>query len=326
MGQIETPHVPGFRILRRLGAGASGTVYQAIQDDSERELALKVFEPVDDPDAVTPDEIARERAVAGALRHRHLARILGMGEHGDRRWLAAEYLPGGTLADRIAARMPVAEVLRVLREVAQGLGHAHACGVVHGDVKPGNVLFRANGDAVLADFGIAAFARAGDHRALMQGGTPAYMSPQQARGEPVDGRSDFYSLGVVLHEMLTGRLPWPAPEDGVAVTRRDLAAPRLPARHHWLQPLLDALLAEHPDDRPADARALLALLSTLCAASPEAQGLKPGAGAEDAAARVHGRHEQRQAQARRRRLRRGVALVVALLAAALAGALLLRGG
>ncbi len=315
MSRESAPQVPGFRLLRRLGAGATGTVYHTIQDGTERELALKVFEPADDPDATTPEQIEREREVAASLRHRNLARIHAVGEHGDRRWLASEYLPGGTLAERIAARMRVNEVLQVLRDVTQGLGHAHARGIVHGDVKPGNVLFRGAGEAVLVDYGIAAFAREGDRRARMQGGTPEYMSPEQARGEPVDGRSDFFSLGVVLHEMLTGRVPWPADAGGAVGDRAP--APLLSSRHLWLQPLLDALLAERPDDRPDDARALLALLSSLCAASPEAQGLLPRSGDDDGAGRVHGRHES--AQARRRRVRRTMAW------AALAAALLMTG-
>lgn len=318
MSREAAPQVPGFRILRRLGAGSSGTVYHAIQDGTEREVALKVFEPADDPDATTPAQIEREREVAASLRHRHLARIHAMGEHGDRRWLASEYLAGGSLAERIAARMRVGEVLQVVRDVAQGLGHAHARGVVHGDVKPGNILFRGAGDAVLVDYGIAAFAREGDRRVRMQGGTPEYMSPEQARGEPVDGRSDFFSLGVVLHEMLTGRVPWPADAGGEARDRGQ--APLLPARHRWLQPLLDALLAERPEDRPEDARALLSLLSSLCAASPEAQSLLPHPGDDIEAGRVHGRYES--VRARRRQLRRASARALLVLALVLIGAFL----
>lgn len=319
MSRAAAVQVPGFRILRRLGAGSSATVYHAIQDDTERELALKVFEPADNPEAATPAEVERERKVAASLRHRNLARIHAVGEHGDRRWLATEYLSGGTLAERIAARMRVGEILQVVRDVAQGLGHAHARGVVHGDVKPGNILFRGAGEAVLVDYGIAAFARDGDRRAMMQGGTPEYMSPQQARGEPVDGRSDFYSLGVVLHEMLTGRVPWVAAEEGASTLAR-VGVPSLPARHGWLQPLLDALLADCPEDRPADAHALLALLSSLCAASPEAQSLLSRPDDDTEGTRVHGRHEL--ARARRRRLRRRLAILLAGLALVLIGALL----
>ncbi len=317
MGQAVVPHVAGFRILRRLGEGASAAVYHAIQEDSEREVALKVFEPMEEPDAVDPADIERERGLAAALRHRNLARILAMGEYGERRWLATEYLPGGTLAERIAARMRPADVLQVVRDLAQGLGHAHAQGIVHGDVKPANVLFRNAGEAVLVDFGSAAFAGKGSAR--LQGGTPGYMSPEQAAGEPVDGRSDLYGLGVVLHEMLTGRLPRPPDEPG-AELRRPAPVPPLPVRHRWLQPLLDALLAERPEDRPADARALLHLLSSLCAASPEAQALLPIAAEEVARARVHGRHES--VRERQRRRRRWILLAATALALVLVGVLL----
>lgn len=309
MVREELPLIPGFRVLRRLGSGASGSVYQAIAQDTEREVALKLFEPADDPEAATPAEIEHEREVAARLRHRNLARILAVGAHGDRRWLASEYLAGGDLTARIAARMRVADALAVVGDVARGLGHAHARGVVHGDVKPANILFRGSGEAVLVDFGIAALAREGESRATMQGGTPDYMSPEQSRGEPVDGRTDFYSLGVVLHEMLVGRLPWPSGARAEFIERGE-GAPRLPARHQWIQPLLDALLAENPDDRPRDARALLALLSSVCACAPEADAVAPFVATSESG-RVRGRHEvEAVRRARRRRITARLTLIL----------------
>lgn len=283
MSRDALPRIPGFRLLRKLGAGASGTVFHAIQDGTDREVALKLFAPADHPDATLPEDVERERRVAASLRQRNLARIHAMGEYGESRWLACEYLPGGTLAERIAARMPLNQVLDAMADIARGLGHAHARGVVHGDVKPGNVLFRDAHEAVLVDYGVAAFAH--DAPVALQGGTPDYMSPEQARGEAIDGRSDFYSLGITLHEMLTGRIP-PRLEDGELLPHRII--PVLPARVRWLQPLLDALLAEDPDERPADARALLAMLASLRVASPEASALVSSAPAYDIPPRIHG--------------------------------------
>ncbi|MCX7563920.1 serine/threonine-protein kinase [Xanthomonadaceae bacterium XH05] len=270
------PAIPGYRILRRLGAGASGTVFHAIQEGTDREVALKLFEPVDHPDATRPEDVDRERRVAASLRHRNLARIHAIGDYGDQRWLACEFLAGGTLSQRIAMRMPLAQVLDVVCDIARGLGHVHARGIVHGDVKPANVLFRGGrdprtaNDAVLVDYGVAVFAT--DGRTTMQGGTPDYMSPEQARGGVIDGRSDFYSLGVTLHEMLVGRVPL---RDGNGELPSHRAIPRLPDRVHWLQPLLDTLLAEDPAERPDDTGALLDMLASLRLASPEAAVLDP---------------------------------------------------
>lgn len=289
MPHTTLPRIPGFRLLRRLGAGASGAVYQAIQDGTDREVALKLFAPADNPEATLPEDVERERRVAASLHHRNLARIHAIGSYGEQRWLACEYLSGGTLAERIAARMSTEQALDALHHIARGLGHAHARGIVHGDVKPGNVLFRGGADArhaheaVLVDYGVAAFAH--DGCATLQGGTPDYMSPEQARGEPIDGRSDFYSLGVTLHEMLTGRTP-PHGQSGEASSPRPV--PQLPQRVRWLQPLLDALMAEDPAERPADARALLEMLASLRVASPEAAVLsRPGSESEQLP-RIHG--------------------------------------
>ena len=285
MAREVLPRVPGFRILRRLGAGARGTVYQAIQDETEREVALKLFEPMDEPDAALPEEIEHERHVAASLRHRNLVRIHAMGEHGQRRWLASEYLPGGTLDERMGKPLAPARALEILGDLARGLGHAHARGVFHGDVKPGNVLFRGmhgSGDAVLVDFGTAVWLHDGAARAA--GGTPGYMSPEQARGGPIDVRSDFYSLGVVLYEMLTQHLPLLDASQSARVR----GAVDLPAPVQWLRPLFDALLAQEACDRPVDARALLALLESLQAASPEATDVLPRPSDLSLHQRIHG--------------------------------------
>ena len=278
------PHVPGFHILRRIGAGAYGTVFQAIQDGTDRPIALKLFEPVDDPEASLPAEIEHERQIAASLRHRNLVRIHAMGEYGGRHWLAWEYLAGGTLAECIGTGLPLNRALTVLRELARGLGHAHARGIIHGDVKPDNVLFReprGRGDAVLIDYGVAS--RVHGAASLATGGTPDYMSPERLRSEPVDARSDLYSLGMVLHAMLTGRLPRRDPREPASL---DLEP--LPVRSRWVQPLLETLLAADPADRPANTDALLAMLSSLQAASPEAVDLLPQQADTKTAARVRG--------------------------------------
>ncbi|HET9049308.1 MAG TPA: serine/threonine-protein kinase [Chiayiivirga sp.] len=289
MNRVALPQIPGFRLVRKLGEGASGTVYQAIELEDEREVALKLFEPIDGPDVALPEDIEHERRVAASLRHRNLARVHAMGAYGGQHWLASEYLPGGTLADRIAKPMPVPRALEILGDLSRGLAHAHARGVVHGDVKPSNVLFRGargTGDAVLVDFGTAVLMRAHHRRAV--GGTPGYMSPEQARGEALDARADLYSLGCVLRDMLAGRPSEPAVGSDGPVEGVSLPVQTLPVSAHWLQPLVDALTAHPRDDRPADARAVLSMLATLVEASPEASRVLPATPSATALPRIHG--------------------------------------
>jgi serine/threonine-protein kinase PpkA len=289
MARIALPKIPGFRLLRMLGEGASGTVYQAIEDDSEREVALKVFEAIDGPDVPLPEDIEHERRVAASLRHRHLARVNAMGAFGGQYWLASEYLPGGTLAERIGKPLPVPRALEILGDLARGLAHAHARGVVHGDVKPSNVLFRGvrgSGDAVLVDFGTAVLMRANHRRAV--GGTPGYMSPEQSRGEALDARADLFSLGCVLRDMLAGRVAGPEPGSDADAGEMPMPVQHLPAEARWLQPLLDALLAEDRNERPHDARAVVSMLATVVEASPEANRVLPSPPAHVAVSRIHG--------------------------------------
>lgn len=264
------PHIPGFRLQRRLGAGARAVVYQAIQDQTERVVALKVLDPTEPLDVGPTQDGIHERAITTALRHRNLARIYAQGEYDGRQWLASEYLAGGSLAECIGRGLSTTRTLAVLVDLTRGLGHAHQHGIVHGDVKPANVLFRGRrcqGDAVLVDFGSARQMQDGELQA--GGGTPAYMSPEQARGEALDARADLYSLGILLREMLTGHVP---------ADTRDLKVSSLPVSVRWLQPLLDTLLAPEPGDRPDSAEALLDLLANLLQAAPEAARLEDPAG------------------------------------------------
>jgi len=269
--------IPGYRILRPIGEGGMASVFLAVQESLDREVALKVMAPALSANSEFTDRFLKEGQITAKLNHPNLVTVFDIGSHGSVYYLAAEYIPGGTLRERIDAGLSIAESLDIACDIAKGLHFAHQKGFVHRDVKPGNVLFKADGTGVLADFGIA---KAMDSKssATMAGssiGTPDYMSPEQARAEKVDGRSDLYSLGAVLYEMLTGEAPYQASDPfTVALMHVTQPVPQLPPEQAWLQPLVDSLMAKVADNRFATGEAFIGAVEQLLAASPEAASIQ----------------------------------------------------
>lgn len=244
--------ITGYRIKEELGRGGMATVYLAVQESVLREVALKVMSPVLRADPSFGERFMREARIAANLHHRHVVAIHDVGVQGDYHYIAMEYLSGGDIKARFRAGMSLDDCLRVTMEIAEALDYAHAKGFVHRDIKPDNVLFREDGSAVLTDFGIA---RATDSSTQMTRtgavvGTPHYMSPEQARGRPLDHRSDLYSLGIVFYEMATGHLPYEA-GDSLAVGIKHITEPipTLPERLEDLQPFLERILAKDRERR-----------------------------------------------------------------------------
>ena len=244
--------IPGYKILRQLGRGGMATVYLALQESVQREVALKVMSPSLLADADFGERFLREARIAAKLHHRHVVGVHDVGREGDHHYIAMEYLAGGTLLSKDGEARSVPFALRVIREIAMALNYAHAKGFVHRDVKPDNILLREDGSSALTDFGIARASDSATHmtRTGTVIGTPHYMSPEQARGRPLDGRADLYSLGIVLYELLTGRVPFHA-DDSLAVGIMHITqpVPILPEQLQSLQPLLNKMLAKQPDDR-----------------------------------------------------------------------------
>ncbi len=244
--------IPGYRLLRQLGRGGMATVYLAVQESVDREVALKVMSPALLADPNFGERFLREAKIAAKLHHRHVVGIHDVARAGDYHYIAMEYLGGGPVLAKDGIARPVPFALRVMREIATALNYAHEKGFIHRDVKPDNILLRDDRSAALTDFGIA---RATDSASRMTKtgavvGTPHYMSPEQARGKQIDGRCDIYSLGIVLYELLVGRVPYQA-EDSLAVGIMHITepVPVLPESVAALQPLIDKLLAKEPDDR-----------------------------------------------------------------------------
>ncbi|PYC09798.1 serine/threonine protein kinase [Pseudomonas protegens] len=258
--------IPGFDIQGEIGEGAMATVYLATQRSLERKVALKVMAAALAADPSFCERFLREGKTLARLSHPHTVTIHDIGNVGELYYMAMEYLPNGTLKERIAAGLTPEQGLAYIRQIASALGYAHAQGLVHRDVKPANILFRADGTAVLSDFGIAKslddrtqFTQAG-----FAVGTPSYMSPEQARGQDIDGRADLYALGVVLYEILVGELPYNGTDAlSTALAHLTEPLPELPLHHGRYQHILRKLLAKDPAERYPDAAALLTALDNL---------------------------------------------------------------
>ena len=257
---MEPRRIASYTLLEPIGHGGMAVVYRARQETLDRTVAVKVLSENLAASPEFMERFRREARTAANLRHPNVITVHDFGE--DERgvpFLVLEYIEGPTLADLMDAGLDDSRVPNLLDQIAAGLDYAHARGVIHRDIKPGNVLLTDDGRAVLADFGLA-WLLEGAHLTLTGGviGTPEYMSPEQAAGEPIDHRSDVYALGVVLYEMLVGERPFVA-ETPIGVLLKHLqdpapsildARPDLPAA---VGQVLDRCLVKDPAERFASA-------------------------------------------------------------------------
>jgi len=265
-----------YRVERQLGAGGMATVYAAEDLRHHRPVAIKVVRP-ELSAALGPERFLREIEVAASLSHPHIVPLYDSGEADGILYYVMPLVNGESLAERLrrVKQLPLEEALRLGREVADALSHAHGRGVVHRDIKPDNILL-AEGHALVTDFGIArAVSAAGGERLTETGlalGTPAYMSPEQAAGDhEVDGRSDLYSLGCVLYEALAGQPPFTGATVDSVLRQHLVAVPpsvtiMRPAVPPWVAPVIERALAKTPADRFASAAELVAALTQPTAA------------------------------------------------------------
>ena len=262
-----------------LGAGGMGEVFFAHDRMLGRDVALKVLREDYAKDAAFVSRFQREAVSAAALNHPYVVQVYDQGRAEDGRYyIAMEHVPGGNLKDRIDSTGPLepAEDALLASQGADALGAAHERGIVHRDIKPQNVLLDTAAEAKVADFGIALAASTDPTSGTnLLFGTPSYMSPEQAMGEPVGPRSDLYSVGVVLYEMLTGSVPFEA-EGPLATAMKYVTEPPLPPRKRnaYVPEGMDAvvmgLLAKKPEDRYGSAAELVEDLRRSLAGLPPA--------------------------------------------------------
>jgi len=274
--------IGNYEITEEIGRGGMAVVYKANDLNLDRTVAIKVL-----PEQFTFDEefierFAREARTAANLTHPNIITIHQVGKEGDTHYFAMNYIEGRSLSKMIRedGKLPVDKALKILQDVCGALEHAHARGVIHRDIKSDNILLDEQGNAIVTDFGIA---KAAEGTRLTQTGTsigtPEYMSPEQANGQPLDNRSDIYSLGIVMYEMLTGQVPFQAETPiavAVAHTRDMPTGPRQLSADipEWFEAIVMKCLAKNPDERYQSAAELLADLQ-----ARRAPGAQPAVGA-----------------------------------------------
>ena len=263
-------NIPGFRLIRRLGQGGMSRAFLAEYEMTGSLRVLKVLN-ISEGGYDLLRRFVQEHEIISQIRHPHVATIFGHGQTDSHAYIVMEYFPGGDLREQMQQALAPDRSLEYLRQVGEALVAIHSRGIVHRDLKPDNLMLRDDGTVVLADFGIAKDLSRTLHQTRHgEGlGTPFYLSPEQAMGDRVDQRSDLYSLGVMLFEMLTGDKPYRA-EDGPTLLHMHVhdPIPRLPPALVHLQPLLDRLMAKSADERFASSAEALAAIQALLHAEP----------------------------------------------------------
>jgi len=246
--------IRGYRRVRHVACGKRADIFLAERLESHSLVALKVVRDTPEQGEASDSflRFLQEYEIAQRIRHPGIVRLFDLGVSDEHAWLVMEYFPRGDLRRRMKAQIAPRWAVRVAAQIARALDALHAAGVVHRDLKPGNVMLREDGSIALIDFGLSKDAEQRldlTERGLIFG-TPHYMSPEQGHGEPTDARSDLYSLGVILFEMLTGGKPYRAESPMALIYKhRKEPVPQLAAGLDGLQPLLERLLAKQPGER-----------------------------------------------------------------------------
>ncbi len=264
---ITFPEIPGYRIEKELGHGGMGRIFLAKDEIFNRKVALKVLLPENISYKSSKERFLFEGEILSKLKHKNIVPVYDVGNNGNIYYIAVEYLEGKSLKEKIhpetGRRIDVEEALQVIKIIAGALQYAHEKELIHRDIKPENILFRADDTPVLVDFGIAKDFTS-EKSLTITGtsiGTPYYMSPEQIKGMEPDGRNDIYSLGVVLYEMLTGKVPYEASDIiTIALKHERDPVPKLPRELNYLQELLEKMMAKDRKKRISSGEEIIRII------------------------------------------------------------------
>jgi class 3 adenylate cyclase/tRNA A-37 threonylcarbamoyl transferase component Bud32 len=252
--------IQGYRVVSKIGRGGSSIVYLAERESDKQQVVLKILNATAGLDEIMLQRFVQEFDIISSIDHPNVVKIYDRGFSDRHAYIAMEYFPDGSLVEVISKGLSARQALSLLAQAASALREIHSRGIVHRDIKPGNLMARADGSIVLADFGIAK--RLGDdlghtrHGELY--GTPYYISPEQIEGRPATMQSDIYSLGIIFHEMLTSQRPFDAESvSGLIALHVSAPRPKLPEALARYQDLLDRMIAVDPSNRYKDADELL---------------------------------------------------------------------
>lgn len=260
--------IPGYKIQHRVGQGGMATVYLATQESLDRSVVLKILD-VNGPLASETliERFLSEGRIVATLNHPCIITIYDIGIANDSLYISMEYIEGGDLKTRMELPITPDDALDFIAKIGSGLDAAHKMGVVHRDIKPGNIMFRDPDTPLITDFGIAKQTDAIDNDLTATGlflGSPNYVSPEQADGIEIDGRADIYSLGCMFYEMLTGKKPYAAATVfDVIIQHKQAPVPVFEEGLEEFQPLLNKMMAKNRDQRFEDAATMVESINKL---------------------------------------------------------------
>jgi serine/threonine protein kinase len=283
--KVAAHQIPGYKILGKLGAGAMAVVYKAKQLSLNRTVAIKVLPKRFSENPEYVERFYKEGQAAGKLNHTNIVQAIDVGEAGGYHYFVMEYVEGKTVADDLSAGkvFEEQEALDIIIQVARALAHAHACGLIHRDVKPKNIMISKSGIVKLADMGLARETtdiEAAQSEAGKAYGTPYYIAPEQIRGKiDIDGRADIYGLGATFYHMVTGRVPFMA-DDSAEVMRKHLKEKLIPPDHintslsAGASEVIEIMMTKRRQDRYNNVEELLMDLEALRDGQPPLQAHK----------------------------------------------------